>query len=77
MNQTFLGIVISRQIVSEISPSKAFSLLAIKPSLLKTILRPHFCFCLYYMAGIDNLEFQIEHLGKKNLILSHLYIKYQ
>ena len=52
--------VTSTHIVSEISPSKAFSLLVIKSSLIKTV------------AGIDNLGFQIERLGKKNLILSHL-----
>ena len=62
MNQTFLDIVTSRQIVSEISPSKVF---------------PYFFFCLHDMASIDNLGFQNDHLGKKNLILSHLYIKYK
>ena len=55
MNQFFLHIVGSRQVISVVSSSKSLSLLAIKPSLTGTV-------------DSDDPKFSITDHNKKNLI---------
>ena len=54
MNQFFLHMVSSIQMISVVSLSKSLSLLVVKPPLKNTILAPPICFGLCGMVDTDN-----------------------